>query len=81
MCGEPGFFIVLRAIDGTLTSEVDIQEMPNMVRATGLPRQVAHSELLDGFRVARYVEDPFVLGEHPSMAIIAKTKGEKVCVC
>jgi hypothetical protein len=70
---------VLATSDGLF--EVDIQEMPNMVRATGLPRQVAHSELLNGFMVARYIEDPFVLGEHPSMAIIAKTKGEKVCVC
>lgn len=25
--------------------EVDIQEMPNMVRATGLPRQIAHTQL------------------------------------
>ena len=61
--------------------EVDIQEMPNMVRATGLPRQIVHTELLDGFRMARYIEDPFVLGEHPATAIIAKTTGERVCVC
>jgi uncharacterized membrane protein len=61
--------------------EVDIQEMPNMVRATGLPRQIVHTELFDGFRVARYIEDSFVLGEHPAMAIIAKTRDEKVCVC
>ena len=70
---------VLATSDGLF--EVDIQEMPNMVRATGMPRQIVHPELLDGFRVARYIEDPFVLGEHPPMAIIAKTKGEKVCVC
>ena len=61
--------------------EVDVQEMPNMVRATGLPRQIVHTQLREDFRVARYIEDPFVLGEHPAMAIIAKTKGEKVCVC
>jgi hypothetical protein len=61
--------------------EVDIQEMPNMVRATGLPRQIVHTQLMDGFRMARYIEDPYVLGEHPAMAIIAKTKSEKVCVC
>ena len=52
-----------------------------MQRATGLPRQIAHTELLDGFSVARYIEDPFVLGEHPGMAIIAKTTGERICVC
>ena len=60
--------------------EVDVQEMPNMVRATSMPRQIVHTQLLEGFRVARYIEDPFVLGEHPAMAIIAKTKGEKKCV-
>lgn len=61
--------------------EVDIQEMPNMVRATGLPRQIAHTDLREGFKVARYVEDPLVLGIHPAMAIVAKTKDERVCVC
>jgi hypothetical protein len=61
--------------------EIDIQEMPNMVRATGLPRQIAHAQLHEGFKVARYVEDPFVLGIHPAMAIVAKTKKERVCVC
>lgn len=61
--------------------EVDVQEMPNMVRATGLPRQIMHTQLHDGFKVARYVEDPLVLGIHPAMAIVAKTKTEKVCVC
>jgi hypothetical protein len=61
--------------------EIDIQEMPNMVRATGLPRQIAHPQLREGFTVARYVEDPFVLGIHPATAIIAKTTNEKVCVC
>lgn len=61
--------------------EVDIQEMPNMVRAKGLPRQVVHPQLRDDFKVARYVEDPLVLGIHPVMAILAKTKNERVCVC
>ena len=61
--------------------EVDIQEMPNMVCATGLPRQIVHTQLLDGFSVARYIEDPFVLGEHPAIGIIAKTTSDKVCVC
>ena len=61
--------------------EVDIQEIPNMVRATGLPRQLAHTQLREGFKVARYIEDPLVLGIHPAMAIVAKTKNENVCVC
>lgn len=41
--------------------EVDIQEMPDMVRAI--------------------VEDPLVLGIHPAMSIVAKTKTERICVC
>ena len=61
--------------------EVDIQEMPNMVRATGLPRQIMHTQFKEGFKVARYVEDPSVLGIQPAMAILAKTKSEKVCIC
>jgi hypothetical protein len=61
--------------------EVDIQEMPNMVRATGLPRQIVHPQLQEGFKVARYVEDPLVLGIHPATAIVAKTNNERVCVC
>jgi hypothetical protein len=61
--------------------EVDIQEMPNMVRAKGLPRQIVHPQLQEDFTMARYVEDPLVLGIHPAMAIMAKTKHEKVCVC
>lgn len=61
--------------------EVDIQEMPNMVRAKGLPRQIVHPQLQEDFKMARYVEDPLVLGIHPAMAIVAKTKNEKVCVC
>lgn len=61
--------------------EIDIQEMPNMVRATALPRQIMHPQLREGFTVARYVEDPLVLGIHPAMAIVAKTKNDKVCIC
>src|SRR5262249_33559770 len=61
--------------------EVDTQEMPNMVRATALPRQIMHPQLRESFKVARYVEDPLVLGIHPAMAIVAKTKNDKVCVC
>jgi hypothetical protein len=70
---------VLATTDGLF--EVDIREMPNMVRATGLPRQVAHPQLRESFTVARYVEDPFVLGIHPASVIIAKTHDDKVCVC
>lgn len=61
--------------------EIDVQEMPNAVRATGLPRQVVHTQLREGFRAVRYVEDPMVLGIHPATAIVAKTKNERVCVC
>lgn len=57
--------------------EVDIQEMPNMVRAKGLPRQIVHPQLHEAFTMAR---DPLVLGIHPAMAIVAKTKDDRVCV-
>lgn len=58
--------------------ELDIQEMPNMVRAKGLPRQIVHPDLRQSFAVARYVDDPIVLGIHPAMAIMAKTQDDKV---
>jgi hypothetical protein len=58
--------------------EIDIQEMPNMVRTVGLPRQIVHPELQEGFKVAQYLEDPWILGVHPAMAILAKTESEKV---
>lgn len=58
--------------------EIDVREMPNMVRPTGLPRQIVHPQLRDGFLIAQYVEDPLVLGISPAMAIVAKTSSEKV---
>ena len=58
--------------------EIDIQEMPNMVRAKGLPRQIVHPELRKGFQVARYVEDPIILGIHPATGIMAKTQDDEV---
>jgi hypothetical protein len=58
--------------------EVDVREMPNMVRAASLPRQVVHPDLRGSFKMAQYVEDPFVLGIHPAMGIFAKTTDDKV---
>lgn len=58
--------------------EIDIQEMPNMVRAKGLSRQIVHPELSKGFAIARCVEDPMVLGITPAMAIMAKTEDDRV---
>ncbi|MBI2187617.1 MAG: hypothetical protein HYU37_10965 [Acidobacteria bacterium] len=67
---------VLATSDGLF--EIDIQEMPNMVQAKGLPRQIVYPELRKGFQVARYVEDPIVLGIHPATGIMAKTQDDEV---
>lgn len=58
--------------------EMDVMEMPNMVRATSLPRQVANPYLRKSFDLALYVEDPYILGVHPSVGIFAKTHDDKV---
>ncbi len=60
--------------------EIGVEELPNMVRAASLPRQISHSDLKGGFRAGHYVEDPFVLGVHPAQGIVAKAEGEKI-VC
>lgn len=58
--------------------EVDVQEMPNMVRAISLPRHISNPSLKDNFKTAMYVEDPYVLGIHPAVGVFAKTKEDKV---
>lgn len=58
--------------------EVDVQEMPNMVKVTSLPRQIANPHLRDKFKMAMYVEDPYILGINPAIGVFAKTEDEKV---
>jgi len=58
--------------------EVDVQEMPNFVRPVSLPRQIAHPNLRNNFKVALYVEDPYLLGVHPAMGVFAKTEDERI---
>ncbi len=58
--------------------EVYVKELPNMVKVTSLPRQIAHPDLKSDFKMAQYVEDPYVLGIHPAMGIFAKTTDDKV---
>ncbi len=60
--------------------EVEVEELPNMVRAAGLPRLISHPDLKGNFTVGHYVEDPFILGVHPAIGILAKTDSDKV-VC
>jgi hypothetical protein len=60
--------------------EVEVEELPNMVRAASLPRLISHPDLKGGFTVGHYIEDPFVLGVHPAMGILAKTNSDRV-VC
>jgi hypothetical protein len=70
----------VRSVEATSEGlfEIDIQEMPNMVRARGLPRQIVHPELRKSFVIARYIDDPVVLGIHPATGIMAKTLDEKI---
>jgi hypothetical protein len=58
--------------------EVDIQEFPNMVRTSGMPRQLINTHLKQDFRLALYVDDPYILGMNNSLGIFAKTQNDKV---
>jgi len=58
--------------------EVDVQEMPNMVRTIGLPRKIMNPDLRKDFRVALYVEDPYILGIRPAVGIFSKTSDNEV---
>ncbi|MEJ2049094.1 MAG: hypothetical protein P8Y60_04485 [Calditrichota bacterium] len=58
--------------------EVDVQEMPNMVKVTSLPRQISNPHLKNNFKMAMYVEDPYILGINPAIGVFAKTEDEKV---
>jgi hypothetical protein len=60
--------------------ELDVEELPQVVRSTSLPRMISHPELKGGFEAGLYVEDPYTLGVHPAMGILAKTEGDRV-VC
>jgi hypothetical protein len=58
--------------------EVDVHEMPNMVRATSLPRRISGADLAGEFQYAGYTEDPQVLGINPAIGVFTKTKDNKV---
>ncbi len=58
--------------------EMDVREMPNMVRATSMPRQIVDPNLKQNFQLALYVEDPYMLGVNPALGIFAKTEKDKV---
>ncbi|GEM_PF-2116159 len=58
--------------------EMDVSEMPNMVKVTSLPRQIANPHLRKEFKTALYVDDPYILGVYPAVGIFAKTRDEKV---
>jgi hypothetical protein len=60
--------------------EIEVEELPDLVRAASLPRQIAHPELKGSFQVGHYVEDPYILGVHPAMGIVAKAEDDRV-VC
>jgi len=58
--------------------EMDIQELPNMVKASGLPRQIVNPHLKQNFRLALYVDDPYIIGMNPPLGIFAKTEKDEV---
>ena len=58
--------------------EMDVMEMPNMVKPASLPRKIVNPNLGNKFKVALYVEDPYILGIHPALGVFAKTEDEKV---
>ncbi len=58
--------------------EIRVQELPNQVKATSLPRRISNNELYDDFKVAHYIDDPYILGVNPAMGVFAKNKEEKV---
>jgi len=60
--------------------EIEVEELPDLVRASSLPRQISHPELKGSFQVGHYVEDPFILGVNPAMGIVAKAEDDRV-VC
>lgn len=58
--------------------EMDVSEMPNMVRATSMPRQIINPHLKDQFQLALYVDDPYILGVNPALGIFAKNEKDQV---
>jgi hypothetical protein len=58
--------------------EMDVMEMPNMVKATGMPRKIADRNLIDNFQMALYVDDPKILGISPAIGVFAKTTDKRV---
>lgn len=58
--------------------EMDVQELPNMVKVTSMPRQIINPHLKQDFRLALYVDDPYIKGLTPQLGIFAKTENDKV---
>ncbi len=58
--------------------EIDVQELPNMVKATSMPRQIINEHLKQDFRLALYVDDPYIKGMGPQLGIFAKTVNDQV---
>lgn len=58
--------------------EMDVMELPNMVKTTGFPRQIINSHLNQNFRLALYVDDPYIIGHNPPHGIFAKTEKDQV---
>jgi hypothetical protein len=60
--------------------EIEVEELPQMIRSASLPRLISHTELKGSFAIGHYVEDPYILGVNPAVGTVAKTETERV-VC
>ncbi|MCW9707940.1 hypothetical protein [Fodinibius salsisoli] len=58
--------------------EVDVKELPNMIKAEGLPRRISSKDLSGDFQVAHYTEDPYVCGIKPALGVFSKTEDNRV---
>jgi hypothetical protein len=58
--------------------EMDVLEIPNMVKPYGLPKQIVNPLLKKEIEMALYVEDPEILGMHSAVGVITKTANNNV---
>lgn len=58
--------------------EMDVMEVPNMVKPLGFPKQIVNPTLKQDIEMALYVEDPEIIGIQPAVGVITKTGDNKI---
>ncbi|GAB4193248.1 MAG: hypothetical protein Kow00108_27150 [Calditrichia bacterium] len=58
--------------------EMDVMEVPNMVKPLGFPKQIINPTLKQNIEMALYVEDPDILGIQPAVGVVTKTGDNKI---